>query len=191
MNDEHLIETTVDQHVVHRGRFITFRVDTIVDVDGKSHLREVVDHPGAVCVVPVIGDDVLMVRQYRTAVGAVVLELPAGTLDLLPDGSLEDPSTAAPRELREETGHRASTWRSLGRFWTAPGFSNELMHLYLATDLEPLGDYSGPDEDEYLDVVRMPWRDAVELAVDGRIEDAKSLVGLLHMARRADSGAID
>jgi ADP-ribose pyrophosphatase len=132
-----------------------------------------------------------MVRQYRTAVGAVVLELPAGTLDLLPDGSLEDPSTAAPRELREETGHRASTWRSLGRFWTAPGFTNELMHLYLATDLEPLGDYSGPDEDEYLDVVRMPWRDAVELAVDGRIEDAKSLVGLLHMARLADSGAID
>jgi ADP-ribose pyrophosphatase len=141
-------------------------------------------------VVPVIGDDVLMVRQYRTAVGAVVLELPAGTLDLLPDGSLEDPSTAAPRELREETGHRASTWRSLGRFWTAPGFTNELMHLYLATDLEPLDDYSGPDEDEYLDVVRMPWRDAVELAVDGRIEDAKSLVGLLHMARLADSGAI-
>jgi ADP-ribose pyrophosphatase len=64
------------------------------------------------------------------------------------------------------------------------------MHLYLATDLEPLDDYSGPDEDEYLDVVRMPWRDAVELAVDGRIEDAKSLVGLLHMARLADSGAI-
>ena len=64
------------------------------------------------------------------------------------------PTDAAPRELAEETGHRAAVWRQLGRFWTAPGFTDELMHLYLATDLEPLDDYRGPDVDEYLDLVR-------------------------------------
>jgi ADP-ribose diphosphatase len=190
MNDEHLIEKTVGQRVVHRGRFMTFRVDTILDAEGKRHSREIVDHPGAVCIIPIIGSDVLMVRQHRTAVDAVVLELPAGTLDKMPDGSTEDPALAAPRELREETGHQARTWRDLGHFWTAPGFSNELMHLYLATDLEPLPDYAGPDEDEYLEVQRMPWRDAVRLAEDGTILDAKSLVGLLRLARLADAGEL-
>lgn len=191
MNDEHLIERTVDQRIVHRGRFITFRVDTILDAQGKGHSREIVDHPGAVCVIPIDGTDVLLVRQYRTPVAAVVLELPAGTLDHLPDGSIEDPALAAPRELGEETGYRASSWRSLGRFWTAPGFTNELMHLYLATDLEPLEDYRGPEEDEYLDLVRLPWRDAVSMAEDGEIQDAKTLVGLLQLARLADTGALE
>ena len=183
MNDEHLIEATVDRRVVHQGRFITFRVDTVVDPNGARHPREVVDHPGAVCVIPVLGNDVLLVRQYRTPVEAVVLELPAGKLDRLADGSTEDPDTAAPRELGEETGYAADTWRKLGQFWTAPGFTNELMHLYLATDLEPLEDYRGPDEDEYLDLVRMPLAEAVGLAAAGQIQDAKTLVGLLHLAR--------
>lgn len=190
MNDEHLIETTVERRVVHRGRFITFRVDTIVDAEGGRHTREVVEHPGAVCVIPVLGDDVLLVRQFRTPVQSVVLELPAGKLDQLPDGSIEDPDLAAPRELEEETGHQAATWRTLGRFWTAPGFTNELMHLYLATDMEPLAEYSGPDEDEFLDVLRMPWRDAVKMAEAGDINDAKTLVGLLHLARLAEAGSL-
>ncbi len=131
-----------------------------------------------------------MVRQYRTPVAQVVLELPAGTLDRLPDGTIEDPDDAAPRELGEETGQRAATWRSLGRFWTAPGFTEELMHLYLATDLEPLADYGGPDEDEYLDLVRLPWREAVAMAEAGDIRDAKTLVGLLRLARIADAGEL-
>jgi ADP-ribose pyrophosphatase len=190
MNDEHLIETTVEQRVVHRGRFITFRVDTILDAEGGRHTREVVAHPGAVCVIPILDDEVLLVRQYRTAVAQVMLELPAGTLDRMPDGSIEEPTTAAPRELGEETGFRAGTWRSLGRFWTAPGFTDELMHMYLATDLEPLEDYSGPDEDEYLDLVRMPWREAIDLAQSGAIHDAKTLVGLLRLARLVDAGEL-
>ncbi len=190
MADEHLLETTIDRRVVHRGRFITFRVDTIVDAEGKQHSREIVDHPGAVCVIPVLDSDVLMVRQYRSAVAAVVLELPAGTLDIGPDGSVEDPTLAAPRELGEETGYQAMTWRDLGRFWTAPGFTNELMHLYLATHLEPLAGYLGPDEDEHLDLLRLPWRDAVDMAQAGQIQDAKTLVGLLHLGRLADTGAL-
>jgi ADP-ribose pyrophosphatase len=190
MNDEHLIETTLERKVLHRGRFITYRVDTIEDARGVRHSREVVEHPGAVCVVAILGEDVLMVRQYRTPVAQVMLELPAGTLDRMPDGSIEDPTRAAPRELGEETGYDAETWRSLGRFWTAPGFTDELMHLYLATDLKPMRDYRGPDEDEYLDVVQMPWREAVDLAEGGHIRDAKTIVGLLRLARLADAGEI-
>jgi ADP-ribose pyrophosphatase len=183
MTDEHLKETTVERRVVHRGRFMTFRVDTIEDAGGVRHTREIVEHPGAVCVIPIVGKDVLLVRQWRTPIERVVLELPAGTLDRMPDDSIEDPDLAAPRELEEETGHRAATWRKLGRFWTAPGFTEEEMHLYLATDLEPLADYRGPDVDEYLDLVRMPAREAIAMADRGEIEDAKTLVGLLWLAR--------
>ena len=150
----------------------------------------IVEHPGAVCVVPVVDDDVLMVRQWRTPVEQVILELPAGTLDRLDDGTIEDPDRAAPRELEEETGHRAAAWRKLGHFWTAPGFTEEEMHLYLATDLEPLEAYRGPDADEYLDLVRMPWGEAVAMADRGQIHDAKTLVGLFWLARVAASGEL-
>ena len=190
MADEHLKETAVERRVIHRGRFINFRIDTIEDPQGKRHTREVVEHPGAVCVIPLLGDDVLMVRQWRTPVEQVVLELPAGTLDLAEDGSIEDPGEAAPRELREETGYQAEHWRALGRFWTGPGFTQEEMHLYLATDLRPLDEYRGPDVDEYLDLVRMPWRQAVAEAEAGRMRDAKTLVGLLWLARLADHGEL-
>ena len=190
MSDEHLKETTVERRTVHHGRFMNFRVDTIEDPQGKRHTREIVEHPGAVCVIPVLGEDVLMVRQWRTPVERVVLELPAGTLDRMPDGSVEDPAVAAPRELGEETGYEAGSWRKLGRFWTAPGFTEEDMHLYLATGLVPLTDYRGPDADEYLDLVQVPWREAVASAERGRIEDAKTLVGLLGLARLADAGEL-
>jgi ADP-ribose pyrophosphatase len=149
-----------------------------------------VEHPGAVCIVPILDEDVLMVRQYRTPIGKVLLELPAGTLDRLPDGSIEEPDRAAPRELGEETGYRAASWRPLGSFWSAPGFTEELMHLYLATDLVPLAEYSGPDADERLEVRRVPWREAVAWAEAGEIRDAKSLVGLLRLARLADAGEL-
>jgi ADP-ribose pyrophosphatase len=191
MSDEHLKETTIERRVVHEGRFMNFRVDTIEDPRGKRHTREIVEHPGAVCVIPVHGDDVLLVRQWRTPVERALLELPAGTLDRMPDGSVEDPDDAAPRELAEETGFRADRWRKLGRFWTAPGFTEELMHLYLATALTPLDDYLGPDEDEYLDLVRRPWREAVAAAERGEVEDAKTLVGLLWLGRLAAVGELD
>ena len=190
MSDEHLRETTIERRLIHEGRFMNFRIDTIEDPQGKRHTREIVEHPGAVCVIALHDDDVLMVRQWRTPIERTVLELPAGTLDRLGDGSIEDPDTAAPRELGEETGFRAGRWRKLGRFWTAPGFTEEEMHLYLATDLTPLDDYRGPDEDEYLDLVRVPWREAVATAQAGGIEDAKTLVGLLWLARLADAGEL-
>ena len=125
-----------------------------------------------------------MVRQWRVAAGQALLEIPAGTLDVADDGSIEDPDLAARRELEEETGMRAGTWRLLARFYSAPGFTSELMHLYLATDLRPAdGHRLGPDEDEHLLLDPMPWREALAAAERGEVADAKSLVGLLWLAR--------
>jgi ADP-ribose pyrophosphatase len=188
--DEDLRETTLGSRVIHRGRYLTFRVDTIADAAGQRREREVVEHPGAVAMVALDGQDVLMVRQFRTPAGRVLLELPAGTLDRLPDGGTEEPEAAARRELEEETGYAADRWRALGRFYTAPGFTDELMHLYLATDLRPVADHRGPAADEHLRLERLPWREAVPMAERGAVEDAKSLVGLLRLARLAEAGEL-
>lgn len=123
-------------------------------------------------------------RQYRVAVGEALLEVPAGTLDVADDGSIEDPDLAAPRELEEETGMRAGTWRLIARFYTAPGFASELMHLYLATDLRPAdGERLSPDEDEHLILERMPWQQALAAAERGGFADGKTLVALFWLAR--------
>jgi ADP-ribose pyrophosphatase len=130
-------------------------------------------------------DRVALVRQWRLPADAALLEIPAGGLDLATDGSKEDPDIASRRELEEETGLRARTWRKLGVFYTAPGFTDELMHLYLATDLEPATDDGrlGPDEDERLILEWRPWQEAVAAADSGEIRDAKSIVGLFWLER--------
>jgi len=183
--DDRLRETVVGSRTVHKGYYLEVRVDEIVTPDGRRSSRDIVGHPGAVAIVALDGEDrVLMVRQFRLAAGQTLLEIPAGTLDRGEDGSLEDPDLAARRELEEETGFRAGSWEHLGAFWTAPGFATELMHLYLARDLQAAqADRLGPDEDERLELEHVPWREAVVMAEDGRIADAKSLVGLLRLAR--------
>ena len=183
MSHERLHETLVESRVLHRGHYVIFREDTVVDPDGGRHQRDIVDHPGAVAVVAIDGDDLLLVRQYRHAAGRILLEIPAGTLDRLPDGGVEDPELAAPRELAEETGYRAATWRRLGLFWTAPGFASEAMTLYLATDLTSVDGYAGPEPDERLDLVRMPWLEAVAAAERGDFADGKTVAGVLWVAR--------
>ena len=165
---------------------MAFRVDTIERADGSRHQREIVAHPGAVAIVAVDEHDrVLLVRQFRTAAGRTLLEIPAGTRDVDPTtGAVEDPDDTARRELEEETGQRAAQWRGLGAFWPAPGFSSELIQLYLATGLTAAAEGRlGPDEDEALILVRVPIDVAVAAAEDGRIADAKSIVGLLRYAR--------
>jgi ADP-ribose pyrophosphatase len=181
-----LVERVVDSRVIHRGRYLEMRVLTIERADGARSTRDIVWHPGAVGIVALDPEDrVLFVRQFRVAAGQVLLEIPAGTLDV--DGAtgvVEDPDVAAARELEEETGYRAGRWERLGDFWTAPGFATERMWLYLATDLRPAdADRLGPDEDEHLQLERVPWREAVAMADRGEIHDAKSLVGLFRLAR--------
>jgi len=180
-------ERLVASELLHRGRFLEFRVDTIERADGRRARRDVAVHPGAVAIVAVDPSGrVLLVRQYRHPAGQALLEIPAGTLDRDPSsGATEDSDVAARRELEEETGYRAQRWERLTDFWTAPGFATERIFLYLATDLVPAGpDRLEPDEDEALELVRLPWREAVAAAERGEINDAKSLVGILWLARR-------
>lgn len=177
---------------MHRGRFLTFRVDTIEHTDGSRATREIAGHPGAVAVVAIDDEDrVLFVRQWRVAVGQALLEIPAGTLDIDEDGSIEDPDGAVRRELEEETGSRAGSWQRLATFYTAPGFAEELMYLYLATDLRPAdGVRLHPDADERLILERIPFEEALAAAQDGRLRDAKTIVGLLLVERLRASGVI-
>jgi ADP-ribose pyrophosphatase len=182
-----LAERLVASELIHRGRYLEFRVDTVERADGRRARRDIAVHPGAVAIVAVDPEGrVLLVRQYRHPAGRVLLEIPAGTLDRDPDsGVTEDPDVAARRELEEETGYRAQRWERLTDFWTAPGFATERMFLYLATDLVPAGpDRLDPDEDEALELVRLPWPEAVAAAARGEVNDAKSLVGILWLARR-------
>jgi len=176
----------VGSRILHRGHYLTFRIDTIERLDGSRAERDVCGHPGAVAILALDDEDrVLMVRQWRSAAGRAMLEIPAGTLNVLEaeGGTVEDHALAARRELEEETGYRAGRWRLVGSFWTAPGFAEELMHLYLATELRVADDRLSPDEDERLELERLPWRAAVEAATNGVVVDAKSILGLLWLER--------
>ena len=180
-----LRERLISSEVIKQGRILEFRIDTVEAADGHRSTRDIAAHPGGVCVVAI--DDrerVLLVRQWRHAIGGPLLEIPAGTLDRQPDGSIEDHALAAARELEEETGSRAGTWRYLGGFFTAPGFTSELMHLYLATNLTAAhGDALHPDEDERLELHPVAFDEALAMVERGELRDAKTLVGLFTVAR--------
>jgi 8-oxo-dGTP pyrophosphatase MutT (NUDIX family) len=160
---------------IHEGVIVNLRSSDYVRPDGTVVTREV-DHPGAVVMVPVDGDHVLMVRQPREAVEEFTLELPAGKLD----HPGEDPLGCARRELAEEVGRAAATWRDMGGFYTAPAILTEFIHCFIATDLTPVEGVSG-DEDEMIEVV--PWPLADLGALIDEVRDAKSLVGLLRLER--------
>jgi len=186
-----LNETLLDQEWLYEGRLISLRRDVVADAGGERHEREVVVHPGAVAIVALLDDGrLLLVRQYRHAAGVICLEIPAGTLDRQADGSLEPPDECARRELAEETGYSAASWRSLGSFYTAPGFATEHMHLYLATDLTPIDGYAGPAADEHLELERLDWRSALAMALAAEINDAKTLVGIFWLARLVEGGQL-
>lgn len=172
-----LCEKTVSQDVRFRGRVINLRVDDALLPNGNHATREVVEHPGGVCVAALTEqNELLFVRQFRYPYGEVLLELPAGKLDR---GS-EDPLEAGKRELREETGAVAATYRSLGKLYPSPGYCDEIIHLYLAQELS-FGE-SDPDEDEFLECERIPLDRAVEMVLQNEITDAKTQVAILKVA---------
>ena len=188
--DVDLEQRLAERRTVHTGRYLAVERDVAIMSDGGRVERDIVVHPGAVVVAPLdAAGRLLLVTQYRLPAGGALLELPAGTLDL-DKGGFEDPLAAAHRELEEETGYRAGSMERIGGFWSAPGFSTEYLTLYLATDLRPAdGDRLSPDEDEDLRLLRLPWRDAVAAVEAGVIEDAKSIAGILMLARRLEAGA--
>ncbi len=161
--------------VVWAGASWRLIVEEAILPDGSRRPRGKVDHPGSVVMIALHGDEVLMVAQYRPALQLEILELPAGTR-----GWDEPWLACAQRELREETGYRASRWVSLGRIWAAPGLSNEQIQLYLAWELTP--DPLPMDVDEQIVLRPMPLARLEEMALDGRLEDAKSVVGILRAA---------
>lgn len=189
--DEQLRETLIERETVLSGSYLTVNIDTVADVAGGQHKREVIVHPGGVAIIPVLPDGRLaFVRQYRHAVGEVLLELPAGTLDPADDGSREDPDAAAVRELAEETGYRAANWRKLASFYSSPGFTSEEMHLYLATGLEPIPGYAGSPPEERIELELIPWKEALSLAERGAIRDAKSLLAICRLRLLALAGDV-
>jgi ADP-ribose pyrophosphatase len=184
----HLAERPISSRVVHRGHYLEMRVVEIERADGRRSQRDIVWHPGAVAIVALDPEDrLLLVRQFRLAAGAALLELPAGTLDVDAEtGSVEDPDVAAARELDEETGYRAGSLERIGEFWTAPGFATELMYLYVASELTPARDDGrlGIDADEVLELERLTLDEALDAVDRGEICDAKSIIGVLQAARR-------
>ncbi len=173
-----LQEETLTQAYRFEGRIIRVRTDTVRLPNGSEAGREVVEHPGGVCVAPLTKDgDLLFVRQYRYPYGETVLELPAGKRDR--DG--EDPLTCGKRELLEETGATAENYTFLGEVYPTPGFCNEIIYLYLATDLQ-FGE-AQPDEDEFVEVERIPLQRAVEMVMNNEIPDAKTQIAILKTAR--------
>ena len=168
-----LFETVLASERIYEGRLINLRVDQIRTAAGVESVREIVEHPGAIALIALDeAGRVLLVKQYRHAVRAVTLEIPAGTLE-----PGEEPLAAAQRELREETGYRAGQLDRLGGIYTAPGFSTEYIHFYLATQLTP--DRLAMDDDEVIDLIRLPLSEAVDLIRAAQIDDGKSVSGLL------------
>jgi ADP-ribose diphosphatase len=166
-------ERLLSSHRIHEGRICALREDTVQLANGKTALREIVEHAPVVAIVPVDENgEVILVRQYRLAAKEALLEVPAGLVD---EG--EDLEAAAQRELQEETGYRAAKLRRLGGFFVSPGFCTEFIHIYLATGLSesPLDG----DEDEDITIERIPLAEAARLVETGAIKDAKSVAGIL------------
>lgn len=157
---------------VYKGRVVTLNLETVMLPNGLTVELEVVRHPGAAAIVPLKDDDtVILIRQYRLAAGGYIYEIPAGKLH-----PGEDPARCATRELEEEIGYRAGRLDKIATFFTAPGFTDEVMHLYVAKDLTH--GTQALDGDEVLEVVEMPLEKAIAHIGDGTIRDAKTIIGL-------------
>jgi ADP-ribose pyrophosphatase len=189
-----LNEVVISSDLVVQAAYMEWRRTTVERVNGEQHVRYIVGHPGAVAILAIdaasessvtLESELLFVRQFRAPVGQLLLEVPAGTLDLH-GGVTEEPQLAAERELEEETGLRATTWRHLRSFFTAPGFTSERMELYLALGLSEAGPGARtPDEDEAIEAVRLTIAEAAEAVRRGAIVDAKSLVAIAAAERLA------
>lgn len=166
-------ELMISSKKIYQGRIINLRVDEVALPDGKTSKREVVEYTGAVAVVPINEKgELLLVKQYRYAVGETLLEIPAGKIE-----PGEDYASCAGRELIEETGYEAGNLKHLISFYSTPGFTNEQIHIFLATDLTLKK--QDLDEDEFIDVETVSFKQAPGMIMSGRICDAKSVAGIL------------
>ena len=158
---------------IFQGRIFTLVNKEVRFPNGHRAVFNVIEHPGACAILPRFDNgDILILRQLRVATGETLYEIPAGTIE-----AEESALQTAKREIVEETGYRARQWEKLSEFYSAPGFSTELIHLYLATDLHPAT--AKQDEDEILEPIRISFRKALRMIREGKIRDAKSIAALL------------
>jgi len=175
-------EKTIQSKDIFSGRIIKVRVDTVSLPDGRKSTREIVEHSGAVAIVALDNDNnIHMVRQYRKPIEQVLLEIPAGTME-----EKEEALNCARRELAEETGFHAASWEKILSYYSAPGFTDEELHLYLAQDLTP-GE-SSLDSDEFLESVSIPLEEAYRMIFTGQIVDGKSIIGIQYAFNRLVRG---
>ena len=171
------VEKRIDGEEKYKGVIVRVRLDRVELNDGKLSRREVVEHPGGVCILPVDDEgNCTMVRQFRYPFGRMMLEAPAGKLEYG-----EDPLECAVRELSEETGYSADELIDLGAMCTSPGFSTELLHLFLARGLHP--GKSHPDEGEFLNVEKIPLGRLVDMVMANEIDDGKTIAVVLKADR--------
>lgn len=173
-----LTETVLDTETIYEGKLVRLYRVTVRLPNGETSFREIVRHPGAVAMVPLTAnDEVILVQQFRLASERIMLEIPAGTLN-----PGEDPRLAAGRELQEEIGLKPGRLTSLGGEYTAPGYTTEHIHLFLAEDLAPAP--LAVDDDEFLETVTLPLDEALRRVETGAIQDGKTITALLLAARR-------
>ncbi len=165
-------EETVGSRRIYEGRVVSLRIDT-VKINNKTIVREVVEHPGASAVVPInAGGEVILVNQYRHAAGMELLEIPAGTIK-----PGESPEECAVRELQEETGYVALSLDLLGSIYPSPGYSNEVIHIYIAKVGSQVG--QNTELDENIKVIHLSLDEAVKMIKERKIKDAKTIAGLM------------
>ena len=162
-------EREVESEELYKGRVVQLRLTTVSLPNGSRKTREILVHPGAAAIVPVVNEQVLLVEQYRAAVGRATLEIPAGTLE---EG--ESPEECAWRELIEETGFRASNWTTLTAYYPSPGYSSEIIHVFKASGLEKVS-----DADAEFPLRHMPLTEVQTRIRTGEIMDSKTIIGVL------------
>jgi len=169
-----LVEQTLDIETVYQGQIINLKVKEVELPDGEKSVRELAEHQPGAAVIAYYQDKLILVKQFRTGANKVLYELPAG---LVEDG--EDPSKCAARELEEETGYRAKSLEKICQFYTSPGFTDEILHLYLATDL--IESEQNMDEHEFVEVEEMTLSEVKEKLEAAEFKDAKTIIGLQHL----------
>ncbi|WP_408954622.1 NUDIX hydrolase [Natroniella sp. ANB-PHB2] len=169
-----LKEKTIDSEYFYQGSIVNLRVDQVKLPSGNNSKREIVEHSGGVTVIPYQAEKIILVEQFRKPTEKVILELPAGKLEM--DEDLEQ---CALRELKEETGYQAKSLQKITSFYTSPGFTDEKIHLFLATDLKKTKQQTDPEEFIKLREVRI--EQVTKMLAEGEFEDAKTIIGLQYL----------
>ncbi len=167
------IEKTISTKNIFKGKIIKLRVDEVILNNDNKATREIVEHSGAVAIIPIIDKDrMFLVRQFRKPIEKELIELPAGKLE-----REENPKECALRELEEEIGYRAGKIQKLITIYTSPGFANEIIHIYVASDLKKTR--INRDKDEFMDILKVSFEEVKDMINNGKIQDAKTIAGVL------------